>query len=456
MRWFEKILVVAAVLVVSSCDWTAFDDLAQRAPVQAAEPPGGLDVFGRSVIPMDGYDASHGGRSNLLVLAGSGTEAVVRLSMDGDGAFSLKSGGEPDPSLDKEPGSVTALAQIRSTDADASAVLVAMASKGLVYSVTIPKKGGPVPVIGGLINWTDGSWEMFGQALAVTDMDGDGKDDWAVVSSQSIYVFPDADDGVSNSRVLHCDASHQCATDCGAYLGDRPVAAIGNLLGDLSRPTLAVGLPDDTGGRVVLMSWSGSGSLPTGDCRDATDLVRVTVEAPNDAGSFGMALAVYDVDGDGRDELFVGAPDQSRVYVYQGTSDATGWQMALVATIAPSAGDAVAFGSAIALVDLDGDGAPELAVGDSQAPEGGKVGAGRVHLFRLTSQGGIAAEELGVVADMHPQTRGHFGKGLGAIVAQSVQHWVPGTAGVAQELVIVSDKQVYAFLKTGIDGDVRP
>lgn len=106
----------------------------------------------------------------------------------------------------------------------------------------------------------------------------------------------------------------------------------------------------------------------------------------NPGDGFGAALAfVPDLDGDGRDELLVGAPTQGlvgRVYLVPGRPDLAGGRISarseatlLLDGTVPGAH----FGASLALADLTGDGELDLAVGAPGEEAEGDPGA--VHLF---------------------------------------------------------------------------
>ncbi|XP_041254924.1 integrin alpha-IIb isoform X2 [Onychostruthus taczanowskii] len=112
------------------------------------------------------------------------------------------------------------------------------------------------------------------------------------------------------------------------------------------------------------------------------------------ASYFGHTVAVADVDGDGRDDLLVGAPlymarrsdgqrsELGRLYLYlgRGQQPLAGPPQTLTGTH-PYGRFAAAIAS---LGDLDKDGFGDVAVG---APQGGDSGSGQVFIFRGQSEG---------------------------------------------------------------------
>ncbi len=282
--------------------------------------------------------------------------------------------------------------------------------------------------------------DRFGSALApLGDLDGDGIVDLAVGAPFQDDGFPAGGGGVW-VLFLRSDGSvraHQEISEVAGGLGNAldtldmfgdAVAALGDLDGD-GFEDLAVGAPgDDDGagaaGAVWILFLDANGSVR--DQRKISNLGGGFSGALAAGDAFGSALAFLgDLDGDGFEELAVGAPgtdagalNAGGVWILSLLDDGTVRdERRLDATTGSLAGaiDARdAFGESLAaLGDLGGDGTVELAVG--------AVGD------ELSGQGFGSVFVLSLLADGTPVGQQPIAPGLGGMVGDG---FAPGAFGV--------------------------
>jgi hypothetical protein len=225
--------------------------------------------------------------------------------------------------------------------------------------------------------------DHFGAALAAGDFDGDGFDDLAVgvpdedgaaTDDGQVIVFFGSQNGLNpvNAQFL-TQANGNQTREAGDRFG--ATLAVGDFDGD-QFDDLAVASPTEDiaadGDGVVTVFYGTPSGLTTGSGTDA--LTEATAGgAPENGDHFGLTLAAGDLDGDQRDDLVVGLPDEDdvatddgNVIVFYGGSSgllpADTERISQVDAGRPSEpGDR--FGSALAVGDFDGSGHDDLAVG---------------------------------------------------------------------------------------------
>lgn len=206
------------------------------------------------------------------------------------------------------------------------------------------------------------------------------------------------------------------------------LAPVGDLDGD-GRPDLAVGAPRWDGAHV------GAGRVVFVSARDGVQLF--AVEGDAEQAWFGASLdAAGDVDGDGVEDLLVGAPGAARVRVISGASGA---DLLVVDDPEPAS----RFGHAVAaLGDVDGDGFPDWSAGapssSSGASHGGRAGVyagvGGGELFRVEGEAfDLLGRAVGGIGDVDLDGRADWLVGApladaAAFNGGEVRLWSPGTA----------------------------
>ena len=231
---------------------------------------------------------------------------------------------------------------------------------------------------------TTGSASDSGSALAVGDLNRDGKDDLALMSSQEIVTVLQQEDGSLGrpDRLPHTaprpgvlkivDLDGDGGNDLAILSGgdDYPIrvrfSRPGGRLGPEERfeigdaRAVAYGDVDGEPGEEVLTIESQTGravvhALRRGPAPGEEEEGRLIVHPLPPGSTRNRALAVGDLDGDGRPDVVATDPSNAQVFVVLQDDEESG--LGAVTTYPGLVG-----GSALRLADLDGDGRDELIV----------------------------------------------------------------------------------------------
>jgi FG-GAP repeat/Thrombospondin type 3 repeat len=221
----------------------------------------------------------------------------------------------------------------------------------------------------------------FGAAVAIGDVNSDGRSDIAIGApwegqdgKGAVHVFSGLDGSLIRSL-------HMPAPDSGGleYATFGISVAVGDVNDD-GKGDVVVGAPhtlvggNAEQGRVYVFSG-------------ADGAVLLTLDTPNPQAdaSFGASVAAGDANNDGRADIAVGAleedtpptiPDTGRAYLFSGAGGAL-----LSTLVTPNPQEGARFGESVAMGDMNGDGKADVAVGAPMEDVGVHADQGRVYAF---------------------------------------------------------------------------
>ena len=246
--------------------------------------------------------------------------------------------------------------------------------------------------------------DTFGWSVAAGAVDPDGDDDVLVgaplndaggANAGRAYVF--ATDGVGSQFPASMTASTSAdLTITGEAVGDQLGYSIAT--GDINTDgakDIIIGAPLRSGGTgTVYIFFGGSGNYTSGTFSASSADVIINGEVGND--NFGWSVAsAGDVNGDGDDDLIVGAPlndtggnDRGRVYIFFGKTTFPGTFSASSAdVIITGEDDNGEFGFAVSTAgNVDDDPGPrdEVVIGAPKFDGSAGTDSGKIYIYRVT------------------------------------------------------------------------
>ena len=211
---------------------------------------------------------------------------------------------------------------------------------------------------------------FFGQALAVGDFNGRGALDLAASSfiDRVTVFFGENSLAVNSALTITGPEASQFGIGLasGDFNGDgRADLAIGALFVDIDDFPFFVGK--------VFVEFGGGGF------NAQPDLQLMDPAQGDDLGLMGFSLASGDVNGDGLSDLIAGAPGRSAVVIFFGATGSTRFGTNALSLQGPP--DALDFGTAVAIGDVNGDGTGDVIVSAPLAQADGRANIGRVFVY---------------------------------------------------------------------------
>ena len=249
--------------------------------------------------------------------------------------------------------------------------------------------------------------DLFGSALAVGDFNGDGFDDVIVgapgespgADPQSGYafVFNGSNRGLIASQGL--DQASLGINEKGDLFGS--ALAVGDFNGD-GFDDVIVGAPgespgaDPQSGYAFVFNGSNRGLIAS----QGLDQASLGINEKGDL--FGSALAVGDFNGDGFDDVIVGAPGESPganpqsgyAFVFNGSNRGLIASQGLDQASLGINEKGDLFGSALAVGDFNGDGFDDIGIGAPGESPGSDPQSGYAFIFKGSSNGLVTSQGL--------------------------------------------------------------
>ena len=437
--------VVLALALASSgglagCNWMVFDDLADETWVDRVTKPDVTDSrqYGEVVLATPTRTAG----TNLVVV-GRAAPSISQLRYDAAGVRQTVTSIDPTQPLSfatfaenpafavDSDSNLIALTVVQGNNADPTRIAVydgsALSATGPARSIILPQTAG-TPAVANIL--AEG---ITFANLPSHPAPGNDKKELVVARGPTLLVVQDfelADGGASTFAILGCTHGDDWSYE----------VAVGDV--DATHPgpeiLLATGSERRDGpSRIQILAperVSTPYTTPQG-CNAIDELT--SAEDPTDLGSQ-IALARFpdDVATDALDDIVYSAPSRNKVFIKFASGE----------TAEINAGDQGSdFGDSLAIVDLDGDGTPEILVGAPKADRG-QANGGAVYVFAFDPAGGQRFHQIAVLGPAEAKAEERFGKSIAV---------APFGMGTDKVLAIGAEGEVFTYFQTSLYADVR-
>jgi hypothetical protein len=222
--------------------------------------------------------------------------------------------------------------------------------------------------------------------------------DLVATAGNDLVAFPDLDPTAATHTCFRCTP----VGGPGSTPRDVLAVTAADLLSAPPRAELIVTLRDPAGLDTNVLAYFGADQIQIDD--GANCFSTSPSNLPGAGVDFGSVVAAGDLDGDGTIEVVATAPAAARVEVFPGVGDSgpSGPNLTLAS---PNA--SASFGAAIAIGDVDGDGTADLIVGDPGREQDGVTAAGAAVVWSADVGGDLL--ERAVVAPARSEDGQRFG-----------------------------------------------
>jgi len=376
-------------VVSAGCDWRTFDDLAKKTPVGAVEAPSGYAAsgsFGPILLALDPpADKSSAGR---FVATAVPKTSVAVVTFDAAGLW--HGTGVTGSVLDSlGDGPITAVAAVPGGKKVMLGAPYTDLGDVLLMDQDPPYDTQSFHHIGE---------SQYGVGVAAGNIGAGAAPELVVFSARTLHVYVDGQPGVE-ATYTSAGATDPCPIDFSASLPDADRA---------SRPVLVAPLQ---GGAVQIAvgtpALSSAGHVSIFDVDLSTMTVTCAATLTATEPHFGRAMALVDADGTGVSHLLVGAPP-THAYLYALPLSA-GQAPAATATDTETGGS---FGAAVAAFDIDGKAGDEMFIGNPDGTVNGATTAGRVSIYTGRMLTALPAAFPNPLAEHEPKAGHGYGSGL--------------------------------------------